>query len=118
MVFAKHYLNSEGMSYVINELFPSVKLLMSQQNGYISVVCAVCENSDDCVYITIKFRDQASFDVWVKHPKHDDLINALEIYRNRDYWEYAIVNKEDTSINLTINWQKVESLLNAEDSYD
>lgn len=55
IVFVKHYLNNEGVNYVKTQWFPNVQLLLSQQNGYISVEYEIDKKYEDCLYITIKF---------------------------------------------------------------
>ena len=61
----------------------------------------------DCVNITVKFKDAAALDAWCAVEVHDDLVDALDPYRFRNYWEAA--RTEDESADpATLEWQRIE----------
>ena len=93
-VYVKHYLTSEGLDYFKTYWFAEVNSIISRQNGFVSIVYAVQKNSD-CVDIILKFKDDPSLDAWLAVPDHDDLIQSLDRYRSRDYFEAARSRSED-----------------------
>lgn len=85
VVHVKHYLNPEGLKYFEQCWFPLVHNLMSQYEGFILFEHTKTEG--DSVLLLLKFKDEPTFDRWVNYPGHDDLVNALDPFRSRDYWE-------------------------------
>lgn len=71
--------------------------MISQQEGFLLFEHTGTE--EDCIFITLKFQDERTFDRWIAYPGHDDLINVLDRFRSRDYWE---VKKEG-------DWQIIKS---------
>lgn len=97
VVYVKHYLRPEGLKYFEQCWFPLVHAIISQQEGFLLLKHEGTEK--DCVFITLKFQDEQTFAKWIAYPGHDDLVNALDPFRSRDYWE---VKKEG-------DWQFIES---------
>ena len=85
VVNVKHYLTPEGLKYFEQCWFPLVHAIMSQQDGFLLLDHTGTEK--DCVFITLKFKDEQTFCRWIAYPGHDDLVNALDRFRSRDYWE-------------------------------
>ena len=93
-VYAKHYLTQEGISYFRAVWFNRVQSIMKQQQGYISFVHDASSDVEDCVNVIVTFVDEARLLAWVAHPEHDNLVDALDSYRSRSYWEYAVAREE------------------------
>lgn len=106
IVYVKHYLNNQGIHYFHTTWFPKVKLIMSQQQGYISVKHDVTRDDNDCVNVIVTFDTQENLEIWAEHPLHDELVIALECYRCREYWEYACVTDELSAYEKLV-WDKV-----------
>ena len=85
LVLVRHYLSDEGKEYFKEQWFPIVEDIISQKNGFISIEYS--EELPDCMFITIKFQNKETFFLWNTHSLHDDVINKLDSYRSRDYWE-------------------------------
>ncbi|HSX26234.1 MAG TPA: alpha/beta hydrolase [Chlamydiales bacterium] len=98
VVYVRHYLSSEGVDYFERCWFPLVRAIISQQEGFLSIEHEGTEG--DCVSLVLRFEDEATFGRWVVYPGHDDLVNALDPFRSRDYWE---VKREGGG------WQNIES---------
>lgn len=98
VIHVKHYLNSDGLNYFEQCWFPLVHAIISQQEGFLLLEHNATK--EDCVVITLKFEDEQTFHKWVDYPGHDDLVNALDPFRSRSYWE---VKKEGE------NWQIIQS---------
>lgn len=103
IVFVRHYLTVEGLDYFTNQWFPKVYKIMSQQKGFISLVHDKEQDYADCVNVTVKFKDKATLELWGYSPEHDALVDSLDVFRSRNYWEYSIIDNEQTEM----NWQKV-----------
>ena len=104
IVYVKHYLTPSGMDYFLKEWFPYVHSLLSQQPGFISIshnIEGVCAN------ITLKFEDDATFDAWIAHPKHDSIIDALDDHRDRNYWEVVRTDNEEDKLS-ELQWTEVK----------
>jgi hypothetical protein len=93
-VYVKHYLTLDGILFFKQQWFPKVFKIASQQKGFISLETTQNKTHSDCVDITLKFQDAAALNDWVEDPHHDRLINELDPYRSRNYWE--AVATEDT----------------------
>lgn len=104
IVLVKHYLTTDGISFLHQNWLPRVKDIMSQQEGYISVVHDAEKDHDDCVNIIVTFKNQETLNNWANHPEHGSLVNALDSYRNRDYWEAGIIG----TTNSEIEWERIE----------
>jgi hypothetical protein len=50
---------------------------MSKQEGFLACTFQI---SGDCVDITIKFKDEPSFDTYVNVPEHHQLAKMLDRY--------------------------------------
>lgn len=103
-VHVRHYLTLEGMKY-FEEWFANVKSHISKQDGFLSIECEELPEEEG-YYIVLKFRDEASLDAWIAVDIHDDLVNALDPYRSRDYWEAARVENDNNSNPETLEWEK------------
>ncbi|MCS5711799.1 hypothetical protein [Candidatus Berkiella aquae] len=82
---------------------------MSQQNGYICVEHDAQQDSNDCINIIVVFQNETTLQDWAAHPEHDDLVNALDPYRSRHYWEVAIVDYEKF-VPTTPIWERIEAI--------
>ena len=98
IIYVKHYLNFAGLKYFEECWFPLVHAIMSQQKGFLLLEHE--GTMEDCVYITLKFENEQTFHKWVEYTGHEDLVNALDPFRSRNYWE---VQKEGES------WQIIKS---------
>lgn len=107
IVYVKHYLNHDGIQYFYDTWFPKVETIMSQQEGYISVKHEVERDSNDCVNVIVTFNDKENLEQWAKHRDHDELVNALDSYRCRKYWEFSCAEDESICYE-TLKWIKVE----------
>ena len=86
-VHVKHYLNAEGMEHFDN-WFTRVRQFMSQKTGYISLEHTKYP-AQSLVHIVVCFEDTQTLEAWVDEPVHDQLINELDAYRAKPYWEVA-----------------------------
>lgn len=105
-VYVKHYLTPEGISYLQTEWFPQVLAEMSQHEGYLS---CTYEITGDCIDITIKFKDEPSFDAYAEVPNHDELAKRLDIYRSRNYWE-AVRTTDVHADPSSLEWDVIDPL--------
>lgn len=103
IIFVKHYLNAEGLMYFSNQWFPKVHDTMRHQQGFISLSHESSYDYDDCVHVLVKFKDQATLESWGYSAAHDALVDALDRFRSKNYWEYAILLNEQAEV----NWQKI-----------
>jgi antibiotic biosynthesis monooxygenase (ABM) superfamily enzyme len=108
IVYVKHYLNDQGLQFFHANWFQRVQAIMSQQDGYISVMHDATRDSKDCVHVTVTFDDQKNLGKWAEHEDHDELVNALDIYRSRNYWQFACSDKMINDYEQLI-WEKVET---------
>ena len=101
----KHYLTSDGIAYFQSEWFPKVYSIISKQPGFISILHSITGASAN---ISLKFRDSATFQAWLDFPEHDSLVNALDDYRDRDYWEVVQIDTEDEAVEPSeLEWMKI-----------
>lgn len=103
-VYVKHYLNPEGLDYFKKEWFPQVLAFMSQQEGYLDCTYQI---SEDCVDITIQFKDEPSFDAYVNVPEHHKLAKMLDRYRSRTYWK-AVRTKDLQKDPDSLEWDNID----------
>lgn len=103
-VYVRHYLTPEGIDYFHQEWFPKVLSIIEQQNGFLLLTHDHDKDSHDSRHLTLQFSSAATLDAWIAHPDHDSLLNALDAYRDRTYWEYAYIEAEIPS---SILWEKV-----------
>ena len=103
IVLVKHYLTIDGIGFFINEWFPKVHKIMSQQEGFISLTHESHQDYGDCVHVISKFKDLSTLELWGYSQEHDALVNALDTVRSKNYWEYAVIDNARAAI----NWQKV-----------
>ncbi len=85
VVYVKHYLNPEGIKYFDETWFPYVKSIEEQQPGYRGIETSKQADDPECVNITVKFEDQKTWDDWIAHPLHQEVINDLDQYRTRPW---------------------------------
>jgi hypothetical protein len=58
--------------------------------------------------ITLKFKDEPTFDAWCEIPEHDKLLDVLHPYRSRDYFE-AVRTDNEIADPSTLNWETYNS---------
>jgi len=95
IVYVKHYLTPEGLKYFEQCWFPLVHAIISQQEGFLLLEHEATK--ENCVFITLKFQDKQTFHKWAAYPGHDDLVNALDFLRSKDYWEVKKMAKPGKS---------------------
>lgn len=106
IVYVKHYLTTKGIAYFHQDWLPRVKSIMSQQAGYVGVFHDAINDKEDCVNVIVKFENEETLNNWAEHPDHDHLVNALDLYRSRGYWEAACVANEDIPHSIA-EWEKI-----------
>lgn len=106
IVFVKHYLTAEGVAFFHQNWLPRVKSIMSQQVGYVAVVHDANKDEGDCVNVIVKFKNEEALNNWAMHPEHDLLVNALDRYRSRDYWEAACPADEEIPHSM-VKWDRI-----------
>jgi hypothetical protein len=106
-VYVKHYLTLEGIKYLQTEWFHQVIAEISRHEGFLS--CAY-EIAGDCVDITIKFKDEPSFDAYAEVPHHNELAKKLDVYRSRNYWE-AVRTIDAYAAPSSLEWDVIDPLL-------
>lgn len=108
IVHVKHYLNQKGLKYFSESWFPEVKDVITQQTGYISIIHDVARDYEDCVNVIVTFDNQLNLEKWAEHKDHDYLVDSLDQYRCRDYWEYSCTEDAKFEYN-KLEWQRVGS---------
>jgi hypothetical protein len=106
-IYVKHYLNDKGIKYFEDQWFPQVYSIISQQKGFVEISFHYSQYERDCVNIFLVFTDQETLDKWVAHPFHDKLIEGLDIYRSRDYWE-ATCTEEKSIDPSSLKWDVIK----------
>ena len=107
-VYVKHYLTSEGISYFKKIWFPKVESILSGQKGFVSIL-SEAEPGSDCMFITLKFKDDSTFNDWLAVPDHDQLVDDLDRFRSRGYWE--AVRADDKDANLSqLKWEIIKTI--------
>ena len=116
-VHVKHYLTSEGIEY-FDDWFKKVYSFMSKSPGFISLTSEKIPK-ENTMHIVVCFKSEEQLDTWVKHPVHDELVDELDPYRSKDFWEAARTQKK------MANWEtmdyepiQVTSLTSTSDSED
>lgn len=107
VVYVKHYLSKEGISYLENHWFPLVHSLIKEQKGFISLTREQNKDEKDCIDILLAFEDDATLDDWIAHPRHDELVDALDPYRSRSYWE-AVRTNDPALDPASLEWMTIE----------
>lgn len=103
-VYVKHYLTPGGMIYFQQEWFPRVHSILSTQPGFISLTQHM---TGACAHLCLKFDSSTTFDAWLAHPSHDSLVDALDVHRDRDYWE--AVRTDDEKLDPSeLEWTKLK----------
>lgn len=105
-VYVKHYLTPDGIDFFKQTWFPKVLFNIRQQEGFISLTYAENRAIPDCVDIVLLFKNQETLDRWIAVPLHDALIEELDPYRSRDYWEAAGTDDE-TADPSKLEWENV-----------
>ncbi len=85
VVYVKHHLNPEGLKYFEKRWFPLVHSILKKQEGF--VLFKHEKTKRDCVFLTLLFQDEETFGRWIAYPGHDDLVNDLDPFRSKDYWQ-------------------------------
>lgn len=109
-VYVKHYLTPLGLDFLRQKWFPRVESLIRQQKGFIFITCCI---EGDCANLSLQFEDDKSFDAWVAHPEHDGLVNALDAYRGRTYWEVVRTTDEAADPSMLV-WTVIDKMGPAE----
>jgi hypothetical protein len=104
-IYVKHYLTPVGGLY-FNKWFNLVYSIMSKQKGFVSFTKDIHKDRDDCFNLSLIFEDQESLDRWVEYPSHDELVDALDPYRNRSYWEVAVTENKHADPS-TLEWEQI-----------
>lgn len=99
-VHVKHYLNDDGFAH-FDDWFSRVEKFMSAKDGYISLQHTKYPE-ENMVHIVLAFESVVKLEAWISEPVHDDLVNELDQYRSRDYWEAA--RTEDKNA----DWRKIK----------
>lgn len=94
-VYVKHYLTQDGIQFFKTNWFPKVHSIMSRQDGFISLKFTANDTHQDCIDITLEFKDDRTLQAWIAMPIHDELILELDGYRSRTYWEAALQKDEN-----------------------
>lgn len=103
-VYVRHYLTSAGISYFQKEWFPWVHSLISKQKGFIFISHKIV---GQCANIVLQFKDKVTFEGWLAQPNHDCLVDALDDYRDRNYWEVIRTNDEHVDLS-QLEWTKIK----------
>ena len=61
----------------------------------------------DCIDITIKFKDEATFDAYADVPEHNQLAKMLDDYRSRNYWE-AVRTTDPEAALTSLEWDVID----------
>ncbi len=104
-VYVRHFLTEQGIDFVKNEWYQKVHDLMNSLPGFVSFSYEANQNEDWMTFI-VSFTDQISFNQWNVQHDHDLVIDELDPYRSRDYWEYANSNCNKTEG--LLDWQVVK----------
>lgn len=107
IVYVKHYLTPEGISYFEREWFPWVDSVIKVQEGFVSITYSQDFDAQDCMNITLKFLDDPTLDAWIAVPIHEDLIQALDPLRSRNYWEAVRTGDENVSPS-SLEWMVIK----------
>ena len=106
-ILVKNYLTPEGFDYFRKEWYPKLLSIAQQQKGFVSLTYKVHPDVYDCIHLTLKFKDDKSLAAWVELPSHDEIINELDGYRSRKYWEAA--STEDENIDPSnLEWETIK----------
>ncbi len=98
-VHVKHYLTSEGIEY-FDGWFKQVHAFMSQSSGFVSLTSEKFPK-EGMVHIVLCFNSESKLDAWVKQPVHDKLVEQLDTYRSKSFWEAARTQNE------AANWKAI-----------
>lgn len=106
--YVKHYLNREGREYCQHVWVPYVreKAAAVVDDGFISIECKPGADVDE-ILITIKFKNDKAGQDWNDHPDHQKVINDLEPYRSRNYFEFC-KTEDETSTAESVEYTRVE----------
>ena len=107
IVYVRHYLNNQGVQFFHTNWFPQVQKIMSLQNGYISVNHDATRDYNDCINVTVTFDDKKNLEKWAEHKDHDALLSSLNLYRSRNYWQFACSDKVTNDYE-QLFWERVE----------
>jgi hypothetical protein len=108
-VYVKHYLTPRGIAYFQHEWFPWVYSVISKQPGFISIAYTI---EGACTNVSLHFKDSVTFEAWLAHPSHDRLVDDLDDYRDRDYWEAVRTDNEQAKVS-QLQWMKIKPRKNA-----
>lgn len=106
-VYVKHYLAEDGVQFFKTVWFPKVLSHLRQQAGFISLTYIQDPVNADCLFITLKFENQETLDRWIVVPIHNALIDELDSYRSRAYWEAASTEHSDADP-AQVDWEIIQ----------
>ena len=97
IVHVKHYLTANSLAG-FNQWYQRVYQFMSEKAGFIDLshqVFPAEDNGDILIYIKLTFADTRLLEAWVNDPVHNQLVNDLDPYRARPYWEACRTTDEN-----------------------
>lgn len=97
IVHVKHYLAASSLAG-FNPWYQSVYHFMSGKAGFIDLSHQVFPAEDGgglLIYIKLIFANTYLLEAWVNDPVHDQLVNDLDRYRSRPYWEACRTTDEN-----------------------
>ena len=99
IVHVKHYLNPNCLTN-FNHWFDKVYQFMSDKKGFVDLTHQVLPSQDNTyqlIYIKLVFNHTDNLEAWVNDPIHDQLVNELDLYRAKPYWEACRTTDENLS---------------------
>ncbi len=97
IVHVKHYLSASSL-VAFKSWYQSVYQFMSEKTGFMDLSYQVFpaeETGDLLIYIKLIFADTHLLEAWVNDPVHDQLVNDLDCYRSRCYWQACRTTDEN-----------------------
>lgn len=107
-VYVKHYLTPEGITFFKLHWFPLVTSMITLQKGFVSIDYQESNEHKDCLFIALTFKNDATLDEWLEYPGHEDIVNALDEYRSRDFWEAVRFQGAETDPT-TLQWTVIKT---------
>jgi len=105
IVYVKHYLSSQGFEYFSKTWFPKmVQPVISKQQGFISIEAKINEHHG-YAFITVKFDSASNLEKWIAKPEHD-VVDNLDDFRTRNYWE-AVRTENESDKPEMLSWKKI-----------
>lgn len=57
--------------------------------------------------ITLQFEDERTLNAWVEVPVHDELLDELDAYRSRDYWQVVQTDNVQADPS-SLEWESIK----------